>query len=67
MGKQMTGILKSKATKLFAMFPTEFADDYEVNKKKLDSTGLFEYSKTDRNMVAGQITRLVRKEQKKDD
>lgn len=67
MGKQTMGILKSKATKLYAMYPSDFGEDFERNKKTLDSTGLFGYSKTDRNIVAGYISRLVKAEKKEED
>ena len=67
MGKQTTGILKRKAQKLFSMYPKEFDDDFESNKKALDSTGLFEYSKRDRNIVAGYIARMAGKLKKQED
>ena len=59
MGKQTTGILKKKAEKLYSMYPQEFSNDFEKNKEILNSTGLFNYSKSDRNIVAGYISRLV--------
>ena len=67
MGKQTTRILKGKAEKLYAMYPTEFTEDFEKNKLALNATGLFDYSKTDRNVVAGYISRLVLKEKRKED
>ena len=67
MGKQMTRILKGKAEKLYAMYPVEFTEDFEKNKAALNRTGLFDYSKTDRNVVAGYLTRLVLRENKKED
>jgi small subunit ribosomal protein S17e len=67
MGKQTTGILKNKAEKLYSMYPDNFTDDFEKNKEVLDSTGLFEYSKSDRNVVAGYIARLIQKEKKKEE
>lgn len=67
MGKQTTGILKRKAEKLYSMYPADFDPDFEKNKKVLDSTGLFEYSKRDRNIVAGFIATLASKEKKKED
>ena len=67
MGKQTTNILKSKAEKLYTMHTDKFSEDFENNKKVLSTTGVFDYSKTDRNIVAGYISRLVIKEKKKDD
>lgn len=67
MGKQTTRILKGKAEKLYAMYPTDFTEDFEKNKLALNSTGLFEYSKTDRNVVAGYLARLVKKENQKEE
>lgn len=67
MGKQTTRILKRKAEKLYLMYPTEFTDDFDKNKEVLGSTGLFDYSKSDRNIVAGYISRLASAEKKKED
>lgn len=64
MGKQMTNILKKKAQELYGRYPDKFTDKYEENKKQVKETGLFEYSKTDRNIVAGYITRLKTDEEK---
>ncbi|MCK4327200.1 MAG: 30S ribosomal protein S17e [Candidatus Diapherotrites archaeon] len=67
MGKQTTGILKKKAEKLYSMYPIEFGNDFEKNKEILNSTGLFDYSKSDRNIVAGYISRLATEQIKKED
>lgn len=64
MGKQMTRILKTKAERLYNLYPEKFTDVFEENKKIIDELGLFDYSKTDRNMVAGYITRLKAREKK---
>ncbi|MCD4740691.1 30S ribosomal protein S17e [archaeon] len=64
MGKQMTSILKNKAQELYNRYPEKFTDKYEENKVKVRETGLFDYSKTDRNIVAGYITRLKTEEEK---
>ncbi len=66
MGKQTTGILKTKAEKLYNMYPTEFSEDFEKNKEVLNGTGLFEYSKSDRNIVAGYLSRLIQQKNKED-
>lgn len=67
MGKQTTGILKKKAEKLYSMYPADFSEDFEKNKEALNSTGLFNYSKKDRNLVAGYISSMVLIEKKKED
>jgi len=67
MGKQTTGILKKKAKKLYSMYPTEFSEDFEKNKLALNRTGLFNYSKKDRNLVAGFVSAFVTAEKKKED
>ena len=67
MGKQTTGILKRKAEKLYSMYPGEFSNDFEKNKLVLSSTGLFDYSKSDRNIVAGYISRIATGEITKED
>ncbi|MCD6523014.1 MAG: 30S ribosomal protein S17e [Candidatus Diapherotrites archaeon] len=58
MGKQMSKVLKAKAIKLFSMFPDKFTTDFEKNKQILDEYKIFSYSKVDRNIVAGYITRI---------
>ena len=67
MGKQTTSILKKKAKKLYFMYPTDFSEDFEKNKGVLNQTGLFNYSKKDRNLVAGFISAFVVAENKKED
>ena len=67
MGKQMTGILKTKAEKIYSMFPGNFTEDFSKNKEELNKTGLFEYSKSDRNAVAGFITRFIQRQKKKEE
>ena len=64
MGKQMTRILKTKAKQLYNSYPDKFTDKFEENKRIVDELGLFDYSKIDRNMVAGYITRLKASEKK---
>ena len=64
MGKQLTSILKRKAEALYKQNPEAFTEDYEKNKEIVKKTGLFEYSKIDRNLVAGYITRLKVKSRK---
>lgn len=64
MGKQMTRILKTKAKQLYSLYPEKFTDNFGDNKKGIDELSLFGYSKIDRNMVAGFITRLKANEKK---
>lgn len=64
MGKQMTKILKHKAQELYNRYPEKFTDNYKENKEKVKEAGIFEYSKTDRNLVVGYITRLKTEEKK---
>jgi len=66
MGKQMTSILKNKAEELYRRDPAKFTGDYTENKRLVKETGLFEYSKIDRNLIAGYVTRLKGKEKKKE-
>ncbi len=61
MGKQRTKPLKRKAEKLLQLFSERFTTDFEKNKKVLDELGFFSYSKRDRNIVAGIITRELEK------
>jgi ribosomal protein S17E len=61
MGKLMSSILKNKARQLIGMYPTEFGVGFEKNKRTLDKLKIFDYSKNDRNHVAGEIVRLEKK------
>ncbi len=66
MGKLMTRILKGKAKKLKDMYPNDFDENFEHNKETLTKLGFFDYSKTDRNLVAGQIARIKTEEAKEE-
>ncbi len=59
MGKQSTRVLKRKAKQLLDLFPDKFTDDFEHNKNVLKELHIFDYSKKDRNIVAGIITREI--------
>ncbi len=59
MGKQSTRVLKRKAQQLIELLPDKFNEDFEHNKQVLKELHIFDYSKTDRNIVAGMISRLV--------
>ena len=62
MGKQKSKVLASKARQLYEMFPDKFSTDFEKNKASLRELEIFT-SKTDRNIAAGVITRLIKKKQ----
>ncbi len=59
MGKQSTRVLKRKAQQLLELLPDKFTDDFEHNKQVLKELHIFDYSKTDRNIVAGMIARMI--------
>lgn len=65
MGKQKTRILKRKARELYEAFSTKFTSDFAKNKEVLNQLTLFNYSKGDRNRVAGFITKLVKPKKEK--
>ena len=54
----MTRILQGKAKKLKDMYPNDFDENFEHNKETLVKLGFFDYSKTDRNLIAGYIGRM---------
>jgi small subunit ribosomal protein S17e len=62
MGKQKSKVLASKAGQLYEMFPDKFSTDFEKNKASLRELEIFT-SKTDRNIAAGVITRMIKKKQ----
>ena len=64
MGKQTTRILKNKAEKLIEFYPDKLSTDFEKNKEFLNTLGLFKYSKQDRNLIAGYITKATKKVEK---
>ncbi|MBN3037633.1 MAG: 30S ribosomal protein S17e [Candidatus Diapherotrites archaeon] len=65
MGKQTIALLKTKAEKIMKLYANQVTNNFEENKKFLDSLGVFDYSKKDRNMVAGFITRVKAAEAKR--
>lgn len=56
MGKAVPQNIKSKANALLQSYPEQLSDDFEANKKFVDSIGM-PLSKPQRNLVAGFITR----------
>lgn len=63
MGKQRSKVLEKKAEALFEMFPDKFGKDFEKNKRILDELKI-DFTKIDRNLIAGCIVRLVQKKKK---
>jgi len=64
MGKQIIRILKNKADKLREIYPDKFSEDFEKNKDFLKTLDVFDYSKQDRNLCAGYLSREMKKSEK---
>lgn len=58
MGKAVPKAIKARAETLIKMFPGKFSKDFEKNKRVIDAFEL-QFSKTDRNIIAGFITRKM--------
>ena len=58
MGKAVPKAIKSRSKTLIDMLPGKFSADFEHNKKMIDSLEL-PFSKTDRNLIAGFISRKI--------
>ena len=58
MGKAVPKAIKMRAKKLLTLMPESFSKDFDKNKKAIDSLGA-DFSKTERNLVAGFITRKI--------
>ena len=61
MGRIKTTFIKNLANSLLEEYGKEFTDNFEKNKEKLDELMKFE-SKKIRNILAGYLTRLIKKE-----
>jgi len=59
MGKVRTALVKRTARKLLEMYPNQFTDSFEENKK-IVSQLIDVKSKKLRNQVAGYITHLIK-------
>ncbi|MEK6972768.1 MAG: 30S ribosomal protein S17e [archaeon] len=57
MGKAISKALKSKAETLLELMGEKFIQDFDANKKVLQQLDM-PYSKVERNIIAGYITRL---------
>lgn len=62
MGRIKTTWMKSIANELYDKFPGKFGENFEENKKFLESLKLIE-DKSIRNKVAGYIIRVANKEE----
>ena len=62
MGKQTSKILKTKAEQIYDTLKDKFTTDFENNKKIVIATHLFDYSVLERNIVAGHVTKIVKRE-----
>ncbi|MCX6798623.1 MAG: 30S ribosomal protein S17e [Candidatus Diapherotrites archaeon] len=60
MGKAVPKSIKMRAEVLLLRFPDKFSGDFEKNKEIVNQLDL-PFSKFDRNMVAGFITRTMNK------
>ena len=58
MGKAVPKAIKIRADKLIELMPEKFSTDFEKNKSVLSELNL-PFSKTDRNLIAGFITRKI--------
>lgn len=58
LGKAVPKSIKSRSETLLEKFPDRFGTDFEKNKEILNSLGI-SFSRFDRNMIAGFITRKV--------
>ncbi|HIH09339.1 MAG TPA: 30S ribosomal protein S17e [Candidatus Diapherotrites archaeon] len=63
MGKAVPQNIKSKANVLLQTYPDQVSADFELNKKFVDSIGM-PLSSTQRNLVAGFLTRKKAKAKK---
>jgi ribosomal protein S17E len=67
MGKQLSAVLKNRAERIYGENADKFSTDFEKNKETMKALGLFAYSKTDRNIVAGFVTRLAKRKKTAED
>ncbi len=61
LGKQRTSVLSRKAELLYNSNPDMFSIEINKNKEALAELGIYSDSKTNRNIMAGFITRIVKK------
>ena len=58
MGKAVPRAVKIRANKLIELLPEKFSPDFQKNKSVLNELNL-PFSKTDKNLIAGFITRKI--------
>ncbi|MDP2908026.1 MAG: 30S ribosomal protein S17e [Nanoarchaeota archaeon] len=61
MGRIKTTMIKRTANLLIKNYPEKFTEDFEKNKKLVDEVAEIQTNKL-RNIIAGYITRLTRKQ-----
>ncbi|MEM4244682.1 MAG: 30S ribosomal protein S17e [Candidatus Nanoarchaeia archaeon] len=61
MGRIKTMLIKRTVNSLLAKYPDRFKDNFEENKKIVEEVAEI-HSKKLRNVIAGYITRLVKKQ-----
>ena len=64
MGRIRTGFVKTTGVKIYQKYKDKFSKDFNNNKKALDEVAIIN-SKKLRNVIAGYIVCLVKKEDKK--
>tara|TARA_Y100000034_G_C6857757_1_gene390045 strand:+ start:408 stop:602 length:195 start_codon:yes stop_codon:yes gene_type:complete len=64
MGRIRTNFVKTTSVKIFQKYKDKFTKDFQHNKKSVDEVANVN-SKKLRNVIAGYITQLVKKENKK--
>jgi len=63
MGRVRTGFVKSTGLKIYQKYKDKFSKDFDNNKKSLDEVAIIN-SKKLRNVIAGYIVTLVKREKK---
>lgn len=64
MGRIKTTLIKRTGEELLKIYPDKFSEDFEDNKKILPEVTEL-HSKKFKNVIAGYITRLVKKQKNK--
>ena len=67
MGRMKGKHTRSVAKDLLVKYPGKFSDKFDENKKVLAELGMLKNMKDERNMLAGEITNLVKRSKKKED
>tara|TARA_Y100000310_G_C20439920_1_gene695577 strand:+ start:322 stop:513 length:192 start_codon:yes stop_codon:yes gene_type:complete len=63
MGRIKTGFVKTTAVKIYKRYKDKFSNDFDNNKKSLDEVAQVN-SKKLRNVIAGYIVTLVKRDSK---